>query len=91
MSIDISKFNWKQLFNDSQGKTSLQLVCGGIGFLVGCAGLIIGGLRDHSETLMMHAESLLIMSVGVMGLQQLTKDKPLSETVIEKATEAQKP
>lgn len=87
MSIDISKFNWKQLFNDSQGKTSLQLLCGGIGFAVGCAGLIIGGLKEDSDTLMMHAESLLYLSVGLMGIQALTKDKPLSSVVIERATE----
>lgn len=87
MSIDISKFNWKQLFNDSQGKTSLQLLCGGVGFAVGCAGLIIGGVKENSDSLMMHAESLLYMSVGLMGIQALTRDKPLSTVVIEKAAE----
>lgn len=66
MNLDISKFNFKEMFNNSKGKTSLALViCGMFGFAA-TIGILSCGFVIVFET---HKDSATKADVGSFSMQ----------------------
>jgi ABC-type multidrug transport system permease subunit len=91
----IDQFNWKQMFNNSKGKTSGTLVAGFIACMVSAGGFFASGnlmmimvifkLEKNSEVInflnMMVMQSIVFFSLGgtLLGVHRLSKDKTVDD------------
>lgn len=93
--MNIDKFNWPQMFNNSKGKTSGSLFCGVILIISGAVNIAFSVLMGYvipileigdvkeitSFSTMVIVQSLAEISFGgaLLGIHRLSKDKPVEE------------
>jgi len=93
--ININEFNWKQLFNDSKGKTSAVLLSGFLGCVISLGGFLASGnliivmvlfkldkdtnIIGFLNTLVIQSLALFTLSASMLGVHRLSKDKEISE------------
>jgi len=99
MKVDIAKFSWAEMCNNSKGKTSASLFCGLVILLV-CAlsfflaastiGLMLLFKYEKNIDVINFFSNLLMQSIGfsavgasLLGIHRLSKDKPVEENKIE--------
>lgn len=91
--ISINSFSWKQMWNNSQGKTDAALWCGFWGSMVSLGGLVMSGtimlilvvfkieylenVPDYLGTLATQCVIALGLSTGLLGVASAVKDKPI--------------
>jgi hypothetical protein len=76
-SPDISQFSFKEMFNDSSGKSDIHLFCGFLIVFVSCICFpytIFAHLELYSNL------TLAFLTIGgaLLGISRLSKDKPLN-------------
>ncbi len=92
---NINKFQWKQMFNDSKGKTSLSALCGFIITVIGSGGFVSSGLtvllmvifkfeKDQNvlnflNSLTMQSVGVITLGAGLVGVNRISKDKEIAE------------
>jgi hypothetical protein len=89
MNLDITKFSFKEMFNNSKGKTSLGLViCGLFGLavfigFVSCGIVIVFETHKEAATkadigsYSMQCVALAALVIGYLTGRRLTDDKPI--------------
>jgi len=96
-TVNINKFQWSQLFNDSKGKTSASLVCGVLIVFSSCGGFLTAGIsmsimnifniahntEDNTFFQMLVMQSIAFATIGatLLGIHRLSKDKEIAEEV----------
>lgn len=88
MKVDLHKFNWPEMFNDSKGRTSPGKVLGFFGGIVSIITFLIAGLAiitkygegSNIEHVLMYSVALFYAAAALLGIRRFTKDKDLSET-----------
>jgi hypothetical protein len=94
---DMSKFHFPEIFNDSKGKTSPSLVCGVFTCVTALCGIICAGNtivlmvvfkyeKDPNvimflQTLVLQCVVVLGIGVSLLGINRLSKDKPLTNEI----------
>lgn len=95
MLLNINKFNFVQLFNDSQGKTSLTLFVGFLAAIASLGGFIVSGntilimvifklekngdVINFMQTLNNTSLALFTVAASMITAHRLSKDKPVTE------------
>lgn len=94
MNLDISQFNFKQMFNNSKGKTSLGLVvCGMFAFaatigILSCGFVIVFETHKESATkadvgsFSMQCVALAGLTIGYLTSRRFTEDKQIEKPII---------
>lgn len=93
--MNIDRFNWPQMFNNSKGKTSASLFCGtvlllsatiniSVSVIIGYTMLIMETIDTEEVTsfsTMIVVQSLAEAAFGgsLLGIHRLSKDKPVEE------------
>ena len=93
--MDIAKFNWSEMFNNSKGKTSGSLFCGVILIISGAINIALSVLMGYlisileigdskeitSFSTMVIVQSLAEISFGgaLLGIHRLSKDKSVEQ------------
>ncbi len=80
MTLSIQKFNFAEMFNNSQGKTSLALVSGAVLIVTGCVGFIYGAYLKQSETENVSL-AFATLGSGLLGIRRFTNDKELTNGI----------
>ena len=82
MAKDVSKFNWKEIFNNNDGKTSGSGFCGVISVVVGLLGFLSGIVMYYLTNFSAFApeviqSSITLIGVGaaLLGVRKIWKDK----------------
>lgn len=94
MKLDISKFKFPELFNDSNGKTDASLVIGFLGCIVSLLGFILAGssmlfmiiwkiekdvnVINFLQMMVMQCIALFTLAGGMLGIHRLSKDKTVT-------------
>lgn len=78
--MNISKFDIREMYNNSKGKTSLSLVCAHTLVITGCViGLYGAYVKDGNA--MMQGIAYASLGAGLLGLRRFTADKEIKEEV----------
>jgi hypothetical protein len=74
--MDINKFRFAQLFSNSQGKTSISLVCV---FMLVTTGCIMGlkGAFDKQGESMLQGIAFATLGTGLLTVRRFTPDKEI--------------
>lgn len=96
MGLHINKFNFGQLFNDSNGKTDPSRFAGVIIVVVACGGFMSAGIAmiimlvfklESKPEIISFFEMLVLQSIafgtigaGLLGLHRFTKDEAIKIT-----------
>jgi hypothetical protein len=90
--LDIHKFSWAELFNDSKGRTSPGRVVGFIGCITAIFVFAIASLEavftklttDQTNiiltTITMQSVALFTVSATLLGIRRFTKDKDVDSS-----------
>lgn len=90
--LDIHKFSWAELFNDSKGRTSPGRVVGFVGCMVAVLVFGISSLQaiftkvttDQTNmiltTITMQSVALFTISATLLGIRRFTKDKDVDSS-----------
>jgi hypothetical protein len=93
--LDIHKFNWTELFNDSKGRTSPGRVVGFFGCITAILIFAIASLEalftklttDQTNiiltTITMQSVALFTVSATLLGIRRFTKDKDVDASTPE--------
>lgn len=78
--MNIKHFSFGELFSNSQGKTSMSLVCACLLVITGCFMGIKGSFTLHTESLL---QGVLFagMGTGLLTVRRYTKDKEIPNDV----------
>lgn len=76
--MNVSRFSIAELYNNSQGKTSLSLVCAHTLVLTGCIIGIKGAFTSHGETLL-QGIAYATLGATLLGIRRWTPDKKINE------------
>ncbi len=95
MKLDIQKFKFPEIFNDSKGKTSPTLTAGFVACMVALGGIVSSGNavlfmvafkieRDPNtlgflQMLLMQCIVLFGLGASMLGVHRLSKDKPIEK------------
>ena len=92
--LNINKFSWAEMFNDSKGKTSPRLVSGFIGCITACLVFASSSMYAvfHTEentvgvitSVTMQAVALFTVASSLFIVGRLTKDKEIQNGNISK-------
>jgi len=74
---DISKFSFKEMFNDSSGKSDIHLFCGFLIVVVSCI-CFPYTIFSHLELYSNLTLAFLTIGGALLGISRLSKDKPLN-------------
>ena len=91
MSLDINRFSFKQMFNDSKGKTSLTKLIAfgagavGVSVFASCAVImyvlvVVEAKTDVTTILnsvLMQSVAMTTLSLGALTARRFTNDKPI--------------
>ena len=72
--LNIEKFNFKEAFNNSKGKTSISLICGAYMIFIGGIGFAYAVFSKYGEG-MAASTGLCALGGGLLGVRRFTKDK----------------
>lgn len=89
MKVDMQKFGWAEMFNDSKGRTSPGKVVGFTACVVSCLVFLLCGVTVISkynegpnvQSLATQAVVLFGLGGGLLGIRRFTKDKELENKV----------
>lgn len=85
--LDISKFDIRQMYNNSKGKTSLALVCGHQLICCGCSLAIAAIFEEtHVSDLLLNAVALCTLGATLLGIRRFTKDKEVTPPAVDEET-----
>lgn len=76
--ITVSQFKWAEVFNNSNGKTSLSLICALILILTGCA-MGIKSAWIMSSEIALQGLGFATLGTTLLGIRRITKDKPIAD------------
>lgn len=76
-ALDVSRFSWTQMFNNSKGKTSLSFVCAFMMISTGCLVVGLGASKKFPDALL-HGVALCGLGSGLLGIRRFTKDKDVT-------------
>ena len=72
--MNISKFNWQEMFSNDSGKTSMSAFCGGLTTLCACIALIIGCITKNTEIL--NTSCFFVgAGCGLLGVRKFVNNK----------------
>lgn len=76
--MNISKFDIREMYNNSKGKTSLMLVCAHMVVFSGCYGFVVGVHTVDGNTMI---QSIAMVTIGstLLGVRRFTPDKEIKE------------
>ena len=88
MKVDIHKFNWMEMFNDSKGRTSPGKVLGFFGGLISILTFLIAGIAivtkygegSNIGNVLMYSVAMFYAAAALLGIRRFTKDKDITET-----------
>ena len=86
LALDVNKFAFMQMFNNSKGKTSLALVCGAIMIVTACFGFIYGTLFQY-EAVFLHSTAFATCATTLLVTRRFTQDKTLNPTQYDEPTQ----
>ncbi len=72
--MNIGEFNWKELFSNDSGKTSMSALCGGLSIIAACVALIIGCITKDNNILT-SACWFLGGGSGLLGIRKFMNSK----------------
>jgi hypothetical protein len=91
--MDINKFNFVQMFNNSKGKTSPMILIAflsglsGVSTFVACAIIMFVLVGYEAKTVvtnilnsvLMQSVAMVTLSLGALGVRRFTKDKEIEQ------------
>ena len=89
--MDISKFNFGELFSNDTGKTSGSGFSGVIGFLIASASFLLGVVDkmwiSHTPDIMINALTFAGICAGLLGLRKIFNNKEKIDTKLDNTEE----
>lgn len=80
--LDVTKFNWKEIFSNNTGKTSgsgfsgvITVVVGLLGFLSGVVMHFTTNFAVHGSTVISASITLVGIGAALLGVRKIWKDK----------------
>jgi len=87
--LDFTKFSFKEMFNDNNGKSSGGIFCGVVMVLCSCLCLLYSVVVKYSEGINASI-AFAALGAGLLGIRRFTKDKEITTVDADGSTEKKK-
>lgn len=85
MKVDLHKFSWAEMFNDSKGRTSTAKVLGFFGGMISILTFLVAGIAiitkygegSNIEHVLMYSVAMFYAAATLLGIRRFTKDKEI--------------